>query len=205
MAEAAASAGLDPDRLSFMRSINVVRRQVTDQAVIPPRLPRPPPGSWRSAEILERVNKGRRKRTYPRVIKKYIGRTYPVKQPKKAGRRHTTRSYLSGIRSDTGLTKWHCCQYTGSAFRDVCLGNGIIPSVGQTGICFDNAAAESWNATFKKELIHLHAWKNVEHVRQASFEFAEVYHNRQRIQKGLGYLTPSEYELGVDTRMAQMA
>ena len=28
---------------------------------------------------------------------------------------------------------------------------------------------------FKKELIHLHAWMNVEHVRQASFEFAEVY------------------------------
>ena len=93
----------------------------------------------------------------------------------------------------------------GRAFRDVCLGSGIIPSVGQTGICFDNAAAESWNATFKKELIHLHAWKDVEHVRQASFEFAEVYYNRQRIQKGLGYLTPSEYELGIDTRMAQVA
>ena len=75
----------------------------------------------------------------------------------------------------------------------------------KTGICFDNAAAESWNATFKKELIHLHAWKNVEHVRQASFEFAEVYYNRQRIQQGLGYLTPSEYELGIDTRMAQVA
>lgn len=37
------------------------------------------------AEILERVNKGRRKRTYPRVIKKYIGRTYPVKQQGQAG------------------------------------------------------------------------------------------------------------------------
>jgi Insertion element 4 transposase N-terminal/Transposase DDE domain len=37
MAEAAASAGLDPDRLSFMRSINVVRRQVTDQAAFSPR------------------------------------------------------------------------------------------------------------------------------------------------------------------------
>ena len=57
-------------------------------------------------------------------------------------------------------------QYTGRAFRDACLSNGIIPSVGQTGICFDNAAAESWNATFKKELIHLHAWKNLAHVRQ---------------------------------------
>lgn len=37
MTEAAASAGLDPDRLSFMRSINVVRRQVTDQAAFPPQ------------------------------------------------------------------------------------------------------------------------------------------------------------------------
>ena len=37
MAEAAASAGLDPDRLSFMRSINVVRRQVTDQVAFSPQ------------------------------------------------------------------------------------------------------------------------------------------------------------------------
>ncbi len=118
------------------------------------------------------------------------------------------RMAVANRRPGTGEAVFHSdrgSQYTGRAFRDVCLGNGIIPSVGQTGICFDNAAAESWNATFKKELIHLHAWKNVEHVRQASFEFAEVYYNRQRIQKGLGYLTPSEYELGIDTRMAQVA
>ena len=37
MAEAADSAGLDPGRLSFIRSINVVRRQVTDQAAFSPR------------------------------------------------------------------------------------------------------------------------------------------------------------------------
>ena len=118
------------------------------------------------------------------------------------------RMAVANRRPGTGEVVFHSdrgSQYTGRAFRDLCLGNGIIPSVGQTGICFDNAAAESWNATFKKELIHLHAWKNVEHVRQASFEFAEVYYNRQRIQKGLGYLTPSEYELGIDTRMAQVA
>jgi hypothetical protein len=35
MAEAAASASLDPDLLSFMRSISLVRRQVTDQAAFP--------------------------------------------------------------------------------------------------------------------------------------------------------------------------
>ena len=37
MAEAAESAGIDPDRLSFMRSINVVRRQVTAQAAFSPQ------------------------------------------------------------------------------------------------------------------------------------------------------------------------
>jgi hypothetical protein len=67
-----------------MRSINVVRRQVTDQAAFSPR--RLTTARFMAiSEILERVNKGRRKRTYPRVIKKYIGRTYPVKQPGQAG------------------------------------------------------------------------------------------------------------------------
>ena len=45
MAEAAASAGLDPDRLSFMRSISLVRRQVTDQAAFPPRKARTSQGN----------------------------------------------------------------------------------------------------------------------------------------------------------------
>ena len=87
MAEAAASAGLDPDRLSFMRSISLVRRQVTDQAAFSPgRLERA--RETAIAEILERVNKGRRKRTYPRVIKKYSGRSFPVKQAGQTGQRH---------------------------------------------------------------------------------------------------------------------
>jgi hypothetical protein len=45
MAEAAASAGLDPDRLSFMRSISLVRRQVTDQAAFSPRKARTSQGN----------------------------------------------------------------------------------------------------------------------------------------------------------------
>jgi putative transposase len=89
-------------------------------------------------------------------------------------------------------------QYTGQAFRDACFSNGIIPSVGKTGICFDNAAAESWNATFKKELIHLRPWKSIQQVRMAAFEFIEVYYNRKRIQRALGYLSPAEFESRVD-------
>lgn len=95
--------------------------------------------------------------------------------------------------------------YTGRAYRDLCLTNGIIPSVGHTGICYDNAAAESWNAIYKKELINLHIWDDENHVRHASFDFIEVYYNRRRIQKELGYMTPSEYETQFDEMTNQAA
>lgn len=85
-------------------------------------------------------------------------------------------------------------QYTGAAFRDACLANGIIPSVGHTGSCYDNAAAESWNALLKKELINLRPWTGLKAVTRAVFRYVEVYYNRKRIQKRLGYLSPSEYE-----------
>jgi putative transposase len=96
-------------------------------------------------------------------------------------------------------------QYTSDSFRELCLSNGIIPSVGNTGICFDNAAAESFNATLKKELVHVHVWSGLKKVRLAVFEYIESYYNRKRIQKNLGYLTPVEYERGFDTGMPQVA
>ena len=85
-------------------------------------------------------------------------------------------------------------QYTSRAFRERCFEAGIIPSVGRTGSCFDNAQAESTNATIKKELINLSTWKNLDEVRLALFEFIQCDYNRDRIQKALGFLTPEEFE-----------
>ncbi len=48
------------------------------------------------------------------------------------------------------------CQYTSHIFRGFCRFHGIRPSVGATGVCFDNSVAESFFATLKKELIHGH-------------------------------------------------
>ena len=69
----------------------------------------------------------------------------------------------------------------------------------------DNAAAESFNATLKKELINLHLWKDIDTVKCAVFEYIEVYYNRQRIQRNIGYLTPVEYEEGIDNEVALAA
>lgn len=92
------------------------------------------------------------------------------------------------IHSDRGS------QYTGSEFRNLALANGIIPSVGHTGICFDNAMAESFNATIKKELIHLHTWPTLTKVKKEVFRYIEVYYNRKRPHTKIGNLAPCDVE-----------
>jgi len=85
-------------------------------------------------------------------------------------------------------------QYTSREFVDFCRDNGVRNSVGRTGICYDNAAAESFWATLKKEYIHLHPFDTVARLKRETFEYIEGYYNTRRIHSSLGYLTPFEYE-----------
>lgn len=91
-------------------------------------------------------------------------------------------------------------QYTSREFRTLALANGIIPSIGHTGICYDNAAAESFNATIKKELIHLHAWPSLARLKPAVFEYIEIYYNRKRPHTSIGGISPHEFELHIPTQ-----
>ena len=45
-------------------------------------------------------------------------------------------------------------KYTSQRFLDDLNSYGICPSVGRTGVCWDNAWAESFNATLKNERVH---------------------------------------------------
>lgn len=85
-------------------------------------------------------------------------------------------------------------QFTARAFRNRCFSAGVLPSVGGSGSCFDNAAAESVNATIKKELINLHQWDDIDQVRLALFEYIDIDYNRHRLHSALGFRTPKEYE-----------
>ena len=87
-------------------------------------------------------------------------------------------------------------QYTSGEFAEFCQANGIRRSLGRTGICYDNAVAESFFASYKKELIHTRPWPDLKAVKKATFEWIEMYYNRTRRHSTLGYLTPHEYELG---------
>ena len=69
-------------------------------------------------------------------------------------------------------------------------------SLGRRATCYDNAVAESFFATYKKELIHTRPWPSLKHLKKATFDWIETYYNRRRRHSTLGYLTPQEYELG---------
>ena len=88
-------------------------------------------------------------------------------------------------------------QYTSGRYRDRLFAEGIIPSVGHTGICHDNAAAESFNATIKKELIYQHVWRDAGEVRTAVFDYIERYYNHVRKQRRLGKISRADYELRI--------
>lgn len=86
------------------------------------------------------------------------------------------------------------CQYTSHVFRRFCRNNDIRPSVGATGVCFDNSVAESFFATLKKELVHGRSWSTVSELRTAVFQFIEGYYNRHRPHSMMNYRTPEEQE-----------
>lgn len=95
--------------------------------------------------------------------------------------------------------------YTSHEFRDFCLENRIIPSVGRTGSCFDNAVSESFFATIKKELIHRHPWPDITLLRRAVFEYIESYYNSRRKHSANDYKTPKQAEELLDNQVALAA
>jgi putative transposase len=88
----------------------------------------------------------------------------------------------------------HGCQYTSLAFGRRCREAGIAQSMGSVGDCFDNAMAESFNATLECELIARNCWRTHGEARMAVFDFIEGFYNPHRRHSALGYLSPAEYE-----------
>ncbi len=71
---------------------------------------------------------------------------------------------------------------------------GICVSMSRKGNCWDNAVAESFFASLKKELVHRRAWRSRSDLNSAVFEYIEVFYSRRRLHSALDYQTPSEVE-----------
>jgi putative transposase len=87
-------------------------------------------------------------------------------------------------------------QYVALVFGQRCREAGIAVSIGSVGDAYDNAVAESFFATIKKELIHRQSWPTKADARSAIFDYIESFYNRVRLHSTLGQHAPEQYETG---------
>jgi putative transposase len=85
-------------------------------------------------------------------------------------------------------------QYVSLAFGRAAREAGIAISMGSRGDAYDNAVAETFFATLKKELVNRRTWPSRLELQSAVFEYIEAFYNRNRRHSSLGMVSPAEYE-----------
>jgi putative transposase len=83
-------------------------------------------------------------------------------------------------------------QCASAEFARLCIREHMRRSLGRTGGCWDNAAAEAFFASLKNEMYHRQAFTTRARSRFAVADDIEVYYNRQRLHSTLGYRTPTQ-------------
>jgi len=85
-------------------------------------------------------------------------------------------------------------QYMSREFRELCERHGICQSTGRVGSCLDNAAAESFWATLKRELVSRYRFASRAQARRIIIAWINHY-NAVRRHSSLGNVPPIEWEL----------
>ena len=98
------------------------------------------------------------------------------------------------IHSDQGT------QYGSDAWRRFCKSNQLEPSMSRKGNCWDNAVAESFFGSLKKERIKKHIYKNRDLANQDISDYIEAFYNRARRHSHLGGVSPDEFEVAARRR-----
>ena len=92
------------------------------------------------------------------------------------------------IHSDRGS------QFRSKKFIRTIKNNQLAGSMGRVGACGDNAAMESFFSLLQKNVLDTQRWETRDELRLAIVTWVETKYNRRRRQRGLGKLTPVEFE-----------
>ncbi|WP_374201610.1 integrase core domain-containing protein [Actinocorallia sp. API 0066] len=82
--------------------------------------------------------------------------------------------------------------YTSTQFADTLKRHNLRQSVGRTGICYDNAMAESFFAALKNECVHRTQYPTQAHAHRDIARYIELRYNSRRRHSGLDYKTPQQ-------------
>lgn len=105
------------------------------------------------------------------------------------------RDFSPGLihHSDRGV------QYASKEYVSLLTNHGIRISMAAKGNPYDNAQAESFIATLKKEEVNLSEYENIQEARSCIGSFIEDLYNRKRLHSSLGYMPPEEFENKLST------
>ena len=92
------------------------------------------------------------------------------------------------IHSDRGS------QYASNEYKQFLKKHCLIGSMSKKGDCWDNAVAESFFATLKKEYVHHTNFRTRIQAQLGIFDYIEAWYNNDRAHSTLNGLSPSEFE-----------
>jgi putative transposase len=101
-------------------------------------------------------------------------------------RRRPTQRVL--IHSDQGS------QYSSDDWLRFCKTNNLEPSMSRRGNCWDNAVAESFFSSLKKERIKKRIYKTRDLARADIFDYIEMFYNQTRRHSHIGGVSPEAFE-----------
>lgn len=85
-------------------------------------------------------------------------------------------------------------QFMSGQLHDVCAELGVQQSAGRTGVCWDNAMAESFWSTLKSEFYDRRKWATRAEARAGVADWIERVYNRRRLHSSIEYVTPVAFE-----------
>jgi len=88
-------------------------------------------------------------------------------------------------------------QYACAEYSALLAAHGIQPSMSRVGSPYDNAKAESFMSTLKREEVDGRAYRTAHEARRSIGSFIEEIYNRQRLHSALNYLAPADFEATV--------
>jgi putative transposase len=97
------------------------------------------------------------------------------------------------IHSDQGS------QYGSDEWRRFCREHHLTPSMSRRGNCWDNAVAESFFSSLKKERIKKRIYKTRDLAKADIFDYIEMFYNRTRRHSHLGGVSPEAFEAASQT------
>ncbi len=98
------------------------------------------------------------------------------------------------IHSDQGT------QFGSDAWRRFCRSHRLEPSMSRKGNCWDNAVAEAFFGSLKKELIKKQIYKSRDVATAAIADYIETFYNRSRRHSHLGGVSPEQFEAAHKSR-----